>query len=321
MRASAARERGRRPVHKLHVVVNPASGQDEPVLAALDRALRSDDCTWDLSVTREDGDAGRMAAAAAADGADVVAAYGGDGTVSEVANALIGTNATLAILPGGTGNVVAQELGLPSDLERCAALARGVGSRVGAVDVIETGERCCLQRIGIGADARVVLGASREQKDRLGWLAYLSSGLEQLAERELATYQLEIDGRRLEVEAIACLVGNIGRLGRGDIQFASAIDLFDGKLDVLLLRALDLATIGALGGSVLRASVLGAEGGAGAPEEFDPSAPLQHIQCEEVSVRAEPTQPMHGDGEPLGSTPLEARVRTGALRIVLPASA
>ncbi len=297
---------------RIHVVANPAAGQDEPVLAVLNRVFQRHGVDWEIAVTQEEGDAGRLATEAVEAGADVVAAYGGDGTVSAVATRLAGTDRALAILPGGTGNAAAQELGVPGDLERAAELACGAGGEARPVDVLRARDRCFLLRLGVGADARMVKGASREWKDRLGWLAYLASGLGQLVEPEVATYRVELDGRELRLDGIGCIVANIGRIGRGGLSLDRSIDAFDGRLDVLVLPSADLRTIAALGGKV--AGVLDG------PDVSDggPDAALHHLQGTSVRVAAEPRQPVHGDGELLEDTPLEVTVEPGGLRVVLP---
>jgi len=104
---------------RVHVVINPASGKDEPILNVLNDVFREHGVAWDASVTHRYGDAGDQARAAIADGVDLVVAYGGDGTQHEVANAVVGASVVtgrrtpMGILPGGTGNGFAREVGVP----------------------------------------------------------------------------------------------------------------------------------------------------------------------------------------------------------------
>ena len=90
------------PYKKVHVIINPAAGHDEPILNVLNHVFHPAGVEWDNSLTHQSGDATRLAAEAAASGVDLVAAYGGDGTQMEVANGLMGTGVPQAILPGGT---------------------------------------------------------------------------------------------------------------------------------------------------------------------------------------------------------------------------
>ena len=91
---------------RVQVIINPTAGQDQAILGTLNRVFHDADITWDVSITNKAGDARRFARAAVEAGVDIVAAYGGDGTVMEVATGLIGSTVPLAIFPGGTANVM-----------------------------------------------------------------------------------------------------------------------------------------------------------------------------------------------------------------------
>ena len=86
---------------RIQVVINPASGQPQAILNTLNKVFHEYEVDWDMSITQASGDARRFAEEAAAEGADVVAAYGGDGSIMEVAQGLMGTEVPLAVLPGG----------------------------------------------------------------------------------------------------------------------------------------------------------------------------------------------------------------------------
>src|SRR5262245_11092839 len=111
---------GRRMYRRIHVIVNPAAGQGRPVLGILNSIFQS--AGVEVFTTEKAGDARRLAAQAAQAGVDAVAVYGGDGTLMEAASGLVGTAVPVAILPGGTGNVGAFELGIPGDLTAAASL-------------------------------------------------------------------------------------------------------------------------------------------------------------------------------------------------------
>ena len=116
------------PYPRVHVVINPASGKDEPILNTLNDVFREHGVDWDVSVTHKYGDASEQARAAIADGVDLVAGYGGDGTQHEIANAVVraarhgGRQVMMGVLPGGTGNGFARELGVPGKLRDAVVL-------------------------------------------------------------------------------------------------------------------------------------------------------------------------------------------------------
>src|SRR5579863_5841239 len=132
-------------MRRCHVIINPISGQPQPVLYTLNSVFRAAGVNWDVSVTHERGDARRAATAAVSQGVDVVAVYGGDGTVLEAATGLLGTTTPLAILPGGTANILSVELGIPHDLEAATWIACDAESPVRKVDMGQSGEQFFIQ--------------------------------------------------------------------------------------------------------------------------------------------------------------------------------
>lgn len=107
---------------RIIVIVNPAAGQDRPILKAINSAMQSAGVDWNLVVTRQAGDGFRLARHAVAAGADTVAVYGGDGTITEVASGLGGSKVVMGILPGGTSNWIANSFGVPRDINQALSL-------------------------------------------------------------------------------------------------------------------------------------------------------------------------------------------------------
>ncbi len=299
---------------RVHIIVNPASGQDRPVLSILNDVFHPSGIDWDVFVTKEAGDARRYAQAAVEAGVDAVGAYGGDGTVMEVASALIGTPVPLAIFPGGTANVMSVELGIPSDpAEACALVSRG-NSAIRAIDVGQVDGYCFLTRIGMGLEANVIEQTGREQKDRMGWLAYTLNTLRELADPKLSHYTLSLDGQVIRTEGLMCTVSNSGVFGthpaipgRPVLSFAPDISVSDGVLDVLVIRRGDLGSLLSVAASMVAGN--------------EKAEPLLHWTAREVSVEADPPQAIQLDGEIIGNTPVRARVWPQALRVIVPATA
>ena len=171
------------PYPRVHVVINPASGKDEPILNTLNDVFREHGVEWDVSVTHKYGDAGEQARAAIADGVDLVAGYGGDGTQHEIANAVVhaarheGREVMMGVLPGGTGNGFARELGIPGKL-RDAVVLLCTSRNTRAIDVGRlsawarprrtTGTSSSACYVGVEPEEQT----SREQKDKYGVFAY-----------------------------------------------------------------------------------------------------------------------------------------------------
>jgi YegS/Rv2252/BmrU family lipid kinase len=289
-------------VKRVYVVINPDAGQDHPILATLNRAFRAADLDWDIGITKADGDAGRLAQAAVQAGYDVVAALGGDGTVADVASSLAGSQTPLAILPGGTANVMAVELGVPHDLALAMTLLTGE-HRVRNIDVGRLRDRKFLLRVGLGLEASMVEGAERELKDRVGVLAYGVSAVQALREPVLSTYRIVLDGDVVEATGVGCVIANVGSLGQGQLTLSPDILVDDGLLDVVVLERADLASLLSLASSVLR----------GVPVEG-----LLHWQAREVTVMADPPQPIQVDGEIIEPGPISAWIDPSALKVIVP---
>ncbi len=165
-------------------------------------------------------------------GAELVVACGGDGTVNAVAEALAGSGAALGILPLGTGNLLAGNLGVPSRREQAIeVLCTGASRRI---DLGRVGERVFVGMAGLGLDAAMVADVPDGLKARIGWPAYAVAIVRHLRDRGTAV-ELELDGRRVRHTGVrTLLIGNIGRL-HGGLELLPEAAPDDGLLDVIVL--------------------------------------------------------------------------------------
>jgi YegS/Rv2252/BmrU family lipid kinase len=299
---------------RIHIIVNPASGGDKPVLSILNEAFHSSGIDWEVKITKETGDGRRLAEAALAEGVDVVGVYGGDGTVMEVASALVGKPTPLAIFPGGTANVMSVELGIPSDPLEACALVGNTSAVVRAIDVGQTGDQFFLTRVGLGIEAAAIEATDREQKNRMGWVAYALNLLRQMNDTQVSRYHMVLDGQPIETEGLMCMIANTGILspntavpGSGPLRFAPNILVDDGLLDVIVIRRGDPASILAVAASVVAGN--------------ENAEPLLHWQGREITVEADPPQLVQLDGDVTGQSPLAARVLPRSLNVIVPGAA
>ena len=286
---------------RIWVVVNPAAGQDRPFLQTMNTAFQNAGIDWDLRITKKAGDGIRLAQEGVKNGADVVAAYGGDGTVGEVAAGLQGTNVPLAIFPAGTANVMSSELSIPNELEAAVALVTGDGV-LRSLDMGKVDDRLFLLRATIGVSADATDMTEQEDKNRLGRLAYFLSGLKLLPEARSVPYKLVLDGEKVDVSGTICIVANSGNLGIPGLNLNAKISVSDGLLDVILIE-----------GERLVAFLSLAANAAGISE------PLNHWQVREVTVIADPPQTIEIDGEVIHPTPLTVTVVPQAVQVIVPA--
>lgn len=285
---------------RLEVIINPGAGQDRPILGTLNRIYRDTEIQWDVSITHRAGDGYKLARRAVTDGADIVAACGGDGTVKEVAAGLRGTGIPMAIFPGGTANVMAAELGIPTDLALAAGLLLDATQQQRTLDLGKVGRQYFLLRLGIGLEARWMMRSERETKEQFGRFAYVLSGLQTLVEGSAPTrFRITVDDDTFECEGVTCAITNSGNLGLPGLSAHQSISVSDGMLDVLVVHRLDVTALLA----------------PGSLENLVTIRQGKHISVE----TPDNPQPVIADGDPLGDTPVSASVEPGALHVIVPA--
>jgi diacylglycerol kinase (ATP) len=295
------------PLQQIHVIINPAAGQDEPILNVLNAVLHPAEIKWEVFITQEAGDARKYAQQAVLAGVDAVAVYGGDGTVTEAASGLIGSNMPMAILPGGTANVTSIELGIPETLEGAVTLLCDPAHGYRLVDMGMVGDRLFLGHVGIGLEADMHQVADRSMKNRFGILAYPIAALQALRDRPVEHYTLLLDGEKVEIDGLDCMVTNMGSIGVLGASIAGNISVSDGLLDVIVIRGVDAMSLGQLVGSMI-----------GIP---DLANPLPHWRVRSATIVADPPQSVTADGEVLGTTPVDIKILPSAIRIIVPADA
>ncbi len=308
--------------NNIHVIINPAAGGDVPVLSTLNSIFQEAGVEWSVSITQKQGDGQRLAAAAIAQGVELVAVYGGDGTVAEVASGLIGTKMPFAILPGGTANVLSLELGIPADLAQAATLACGIGATLRPIDAGQICGQHFLLRAGLGFEAAMIEQADRTLKDRYGMLAYWWSAMQNLRQPQIFDYQLKLDGKEVSCQGITCGIANAGNLGVGGLNFGAMINISDGLLDVLVIeevswRALFDVLNRTWGKTEAKTTIDMAN--MGALEETFQEA-VHHWQAREIEIDVSPLQTIQYDGEVFKPTsgPIKVEVLPQAISVLVP---
>jgi diacylglycerol kinase family enzyme len=232
-------------------VVNPTKVSDRGQLRrTIERGLSRagwPSPAW-YETTSEDPGRGQ-ARQAIKDGAELIFACGGDGTVMAVVTALAGTDVAMAVLPAGTGNLLAANLGLAGDAATGVQVAVDGGRR--RIDVGVVGDQCFAVMAGVGFDAQMLAGTSEKAKRRIGWLAYVGGALKHLRGRPMRARIVLDGGAPMPRRPRTVIVGNVGRL-QGGVRLLSRADPADGKLDVAILSPNNLGHWARLAWAVLR---------------------------------------------------------------------
>lgn len=293
-------------IKNIHIIINPASGKREPVLSILNESMKEAGIEWELSVTKQAGDGLRLTKAALKEDVDAIAVYGGDGTLMEVAGGLLNSKVPLLILPGGSANVMANELGIPKDLkEVCALISQGsLETRV--IDVGQVNHCYFMTRLSVGFEADMVKGADRETKNRIGALAYFYSALAAIKKIQYTRYHLTIDGEKHEAEGLTCIVTNAGNLGFSKISLDKHIHVSDGWLDVLVVRKANVNLLKHMVATLIKR------------ERPDNLELVKHWQGKDIHVSSSLKQIVQCDGEITEKLPLHIKVIPAAIKVLVP---
>ena len=255
-----------------------------------------------LETTAEDPGQ-KQAREAAAAGVDLVLACGGDGTVTACAEGVAGAGVPLAIVPMGTGNLLARNLGLPVDLD--AALAVAFAGKDTPIDAGTANGTPFVVMAGLGLDARMISDTSEPLKRRLGWAAYALSVIRHLRDLPMRVTLTVDGGRPVRLRPSAVIAGNVGWL-RGGIPLLPDARPDDGMLDAVALRARGLGGWIAIAGHVLL--------------RRGESGRVTRFVFREMIVETASPQPWELDGESMGSTSrLVIAAQPGRLLLRLPA--
>jgi diacylglycerol kinase (ATP) len=265
-----------------------------------------------LKATVAPGDARRLAREAVADGFELIVAAGGDGTLNEVLNGLGDApdgfaRARLGLLPLGTVNVFAREIGLPLRIERAwATLQRGRETRLDlpCVEFSANGVRrrqYFIQLAGAGLDARAIELVTRPLKRKLGPLAYVVAGLKALHGR-LPKITVRVGGQSATGELI--LIGN-GRFYGGPLDIFPGADLRDGLLDICVLPRADWLTLLRCAPGLLARRKL-------------PANAVQRFRAPTFELTGDASASFELDGEWAGHLPATFSIAREQLRVIIP---
>jgi YegS/Rv2252/BmrU family lipid kinase len=284
------------------VIINPVSGGATPEQARVRadlaaRVIAAAGEAAEVFVTQGRGHARELAAAAVHRGARLVYAWGGDGTINEVASSLLHCPAALAVVPSGSGNGLARELRVSRRPEQ--AISEALAAPPRPIDVGEFGGRLFVSVAGVGFDAHVAACFDRDN-GRRGFTTYVRITARELLTYQACTYRLGADARR----ALTVTIANAPQFGNG-ARIAPQAVMDDGLLDLVVVEARPMIeTIW------------------GVPRLFTGGInKLRGVSTERIErATIESDQPMcfHVDGEPVqGGTRLEAGVLPGALKLAV----
>ncbi len=292
---------------RVFVVVNPASGHYQPdtVVAAIERAAATGGRDLEFREVCAGEPVADIVRAAAGRGFDMFVAVGGDGTFSGVVEGLGGAPLPIAIIPAGTGNLLARGLGVPLDLVEAAGLIVGEHA-TRTIDAMRVGTRVFVLNIGVGISSATVRDTSNADKRRFGRAAYVGTGLRELLGFRPCRFTVTVDGRTTQVRATEITVANCDFIGDIPWPWAPEILPDDGKLDVCLVLVPTAGESVRSGLRVMR-------------HRRKPLPNVRWLRARRsVKIEANRLLPVQGDGDLIGETPVDVTVLPQAVRVIVP---
>lgn len=301
-------------IKRVKVILNPFAGEGRIKKSVKEIRNSFNKISKDLKVdffcSRNAGDLKICAEESVKEGYDIVVVAGGDGAINETIQGMAGKDIPLGIIPLGTANTFAQEMGIPKDIfSACKIIAEG---NVKKVDLGRTGTgRYFLWLSGVGVDALVAKEVHGETKENLGIFAYFLFALKQLKKVPYANITVWIDGKKENFpRAIIVIIGNSVTYEGGDFSIKSQEGFADGYFDVIVVERVTFLF-------VLRAIFWFA---IGRKTYYRDSKylPAKYYKARKIKVESIPKVFVHTDGELIGETPQEFEISPLSLSLILP---
>ncbi len=288
------------------IVYNPTKVTDLPALKERVEPFM-DQHGWSaplwLETTEEDPGVG-MCRRAIKEGCDVVFVAGGDGTVMAAVTGMGGCGVPMAILPTGTGNLLARNLDLPiNDEEECLRI--GLSGRDRVIDVAAVEDRKFVVMAGLGFDAAIMRDAPEGLKKAVGWPAYVVSAGKHLRGRGLRVTLTIDDGEPMHRRVRTVVVGNVGRLQGGIPLLPDAVP-DDGVLDVVVIAVRNVVDWARVTGRVMRRADV-------------PDRRMERFTAKHVRIEASHAQPRQLDGDVIeDGKVMDIRIEPASLTVRVP---
>lgn len=237
--------------------------------------------------------------------ADLIIAAGGDGTVSLISNKIIGTDLPLGILPLGTGNLIAQELKIPLNLEKALEIITIDQPTTLMMDTIKLEDRHCLMNVSVGISPKVMKKTPSKEKQRFGIFAYLVHLVEQFLGLKLHRFFIEYDKKNITFHASEVLITNGEAAGFKAIKLADDIAINDGQLDLFIIRATNIRDLFSLLLSIFSKTERGDD-------------MMRYIRFSDYCrIESQTPLPAQADGDTVGETPIEIKILPKSLNVIV----
>ncbi len=267
-------------------VVNPISGtsRKNTIIRQIDKYIDKDLFHFEIKYTEYRGHATEIAADAVNAGADIVCAIGGDGTVNEVASALVHTNTALAIIPAGSGNGLARHLQIPGDAIRAIKLINEAEPK--SIDYGTINQQPFFCTCGVGLDA--FISQKFAESGKRGFLSYIENVLKHALSYNPEFYQLDVVNEQeshAEYKAALIACANASQYGN-NVYIAPGASVTDGLLDVIIVEPYNMFEATQMGIQIMNGTL-------------HKNSHVKRLLCKSIRIRRKESGPVHFDGDPM----------------------
>ena len=287
---------------KIAFIINPVSGRkthgniENIIINTLDELYEPY-----FFYTERGGHASELAQQCLEQGINVIAAVGGDGTVNEIAKTLIGTSATLAIIPKGSGNGLARHLKIPMSLKGSLRVLNN--GKIQRIDVGKVNGHYFFCTCGVGFDAQISKRFATSKKR--GFVSYVYWVLKELSTYKSKKYKVRVDGKTITTKAFILSFANANQFGN-NFKIAPFADISDGYLDICIFKPFP--------GYALTSTIARVYLG-----KIGKSPYYKLIRAQEAELLKEKKYQMHIDGEPIQmKSPIKVNLHKKSLNVVVP---
>lgn len=218
---------------QIAVVINPASGQDYPILATLNRFFNKYKADWNVLITKNEEERFDFK------DYDRIVVYGGDGTFTEIARQA--KRKPLLLLQGGTANTIAKDLGIPKDVKKALQLLNK--GRTKKIDAMLVNGKEYYFKVATGSYIKEYQDISRSEKDKMGYLAYVLKLIEDASNSRQINLKISTKKAKKKVKCQLLVISNNASFGIKGLKVHPKISPFDGKLDLLLMRNTNIISL------------------------------------------------------------------------------
>ncbi|MDH6358091.1 diacylglycerol kinase family lipid kinase [Parabacteroides sp. PF5-9] len=268
---------------KVQAIINPISGvgSKRKIPKMIEEICQREESLLNISFTEYAGHASELTRQAIQEGAHTILAVGGDGTINEIAQAMLHSEAILGIIPKGSGNGLARELHIPMDTKR--ALEVIIKGHITTIDSCQANDRTFFTTCGVGFDAAVSQKFAHEK--HRGSLTYIKNTIEEYLSYKPEPYELLVDDQTIKEKAFLVACANASQYGNNAF-IAPHADIEDGKMDLTILSPFTPLDIAPLAIQLFT-------------KQIDRNSKIKTIKAKKVSIIRQKPGVMHLDGEPV----------------------